>query len=96
VNVSGCLLVGALVALLEIRPVHRLARPFLGVGVLGGYTTFSAYTVEGRLLVSDGGPLVALLYVVGTLGAALLAVPLGGALTRAVVRPDGGHDEAAA
>ena len=42
VNTSGCLLIGVLMVLIvEARQGHRLVRPFLGVGVLGGYTTFS-------------------------------------------------------
>ena len=41
-NVSGCLLIGVLMVVIveRIRP-HPLVRPLLGVGVLGGYTTFS-------------------------------------------------------
>ena len=47
VNLTGCLAMGLLVAYLVARPgVHRLARPFLGVGVLGGWTTFSAFAVD--------------------------------------------------
>src|SRR4051794_22770193 len=44
VNVSGCLLIGVLmVVVTEVAPERRLLRPFAGVGVLGGYTTFSTY-----------------------------------------------------
>jgi CrcB protein len=47
VNASGCLLIGALmVVLLELTSAHWLLRPFLAVGVLGGYTTFSAFAVD--------------------------------------------------
>src|SRR6185295_14847300 len=46
-NVTGCLLLGVLmVYVLEVWPPRRYVRPFLGVGFLGGYTTFSTYTVE--------------------------------------------------
>jgi CrcB protein len=38
---------GALmVTITELTSPHRLVRPFLGVGVLGGYTTFSTYCVN--------------------------------------------------
>jgi CrcB protein len=61
-NVSGCLLIGVLMVLItEVWPAHRLVRPFLGVGVLGGYTTFSTYTVDiERLIAADstGGALL--------------------------------------
>ncbi|MEP6599861.1 MAG: CrcB family protein, partial [Actinomycetota bacterium] len=47
VNASGSLLIGVLlVLLLELTSPHRLARPFLGTGVLGGYTTFSTFSVD--------------------------------------------------
>ena len=70
VNVSGCFLIGVLLTLIaRFRPEQRLLRPFLGVGVLGGYTTFSTAIVE----VQQVGPL----YLGATLGGALLAVLAG-------------------
>ena len=52
INVSGCLLIGVLMVLLvEVWSPHRYARPFLGVGVLGGYTTFSTFAVDAVRLV---------------------------------------------
>ncbi|MGH4024025.1 MAG: fluoride efflux transporter CrcB [Pseudonocardiaceae bacterium] len=87
INVSGCLLIGVLmVTITELTSPHRLIRPFLGVGVLGGYTTFSTYSVEFlQLLGADrAGP--ALAYLVVTPLAALAAVWAGAAATRAVSR----------
>ena len=87
IDVSGCLLIGALVVVLtEVmgRP-HQLARPFFGVGLLGGYTTFSAYTTEALALLDDGATSTALTYLFGTLLAAVLAVQTGVVATRAVV-----------
>ncbi|MFB4310433.1 fluoride efflux transporter FluC [Actinomadura sp. GTD37] len=87
VNVSGCLLIGVLMVLVaELRRVHRLVRPFLGVGVLGGYTTFSTYTVDVQRAVEHGAPRVGLAYLALTLAAALAAVLAGARLTRALVR----------
>lgn len=48
INLTGCLLIGVLMAVIGARPVHPLVRPFLGVGVLGGFTTFSAYAVDAQ------------------------------------------------
>ncbi|SDN17106.1 fluoride efflux transporter FluC [Allokutzneria albata] len=78
INVLGCLLIGALMAL----PVKGLRRPFLGTGVLGGFTTFSGYAVETERLLAGGHLLTAALYVFGTLLAALAAVVLGARLAR--------------
>ena len=84
-NVTGCLLLAVLsVILLEVLPPHRYARPFLGVGVLGGFTTFSAYTSDARVLLQDGQGPMALLYLGGTVAAGLLAVVLGLSLTRSL------------
>jgi CrcB protein len=83
VNVSGCLLIGVLMAALRLLPArHRLVRPFLGVGVLGGFTTFSTYAVQSHELVRSGHPVVAMVYLGGTVLAALLAVVAGVFLVR--------------
>jgi CrcB protein len=86
-NVSGCLLIGVLmVHVVEVGRTHPLVRPFLGVGVLGGYTTFSTYAVQGDALLTGPRPLLALLYLFGSLAAALAAVALGVSLARGTVR----------
>src|SRR4051812_45780053 len=82
-NVSGCLLIGVLMVLItEVWAAHRLLRPFLGTGLLGGYTTFSTYSVDVQQLVAAGEARTALLYLAGTLIAALSAVYAGITLTR--------------
>jgi fluoride exporter len=81
-NVTGCLLIGVLMVLVNERIRHPLVRPLLGVGVLGGYTTFSTYTVDVQRLVAAGAARTALLYLIGTALAALAAVHLGVILTR--------------
>ncbi|KAF4405162.1 CrcB family protein [Streptomyces lycii] len=65
---------------------HPLWRPFLGTGVLGGYTTFSTYAVDIRTLLVDGAPGTAAAYAAGTLFAALAAVWAAVLLTRGAVR----------
>ncbi|WP_433429319.1 fluoride efflux transporter CrcB [Nonomuraea sp. CA-141351] len=85
VNVSGCLLIGVLmVVITEVRQAHRLVRPFLGVGVLGGYTTFSTYVVDVQRAVEAGAPLTGLVYLAATMAAALAAVAAGMWLTRRI------------
>lgn len=47
INVTGAFVLGVLmVAISERWRGHPLARPFFGTGVLGGYTTFSAFAVD--------------------------------------------------
>lgn len=78
INVAGCLLIGLLMPLLDGR---RLLRPFVATGVLGGFTTFSAYAVDVQR--ASGVPV---LYLVGTLVGALLAVWAGAAVTERLLR----------
>ena len=80
-NVSGCLLLGALMVVVLARP-SRYIRPFLGVGVLGGFTTFSAYIIDTHELISDGRTPLALLYLFGSVVAGLLACAAGMILVR--------------
>jgi CrcB protein len=83
VNVSGCLLIGVLmVVITEVVDAHRLVRPFLGVGLLGGYTTFSTATGDTLTLADSGRPLAALGYLLVTPLLAVLACGLGVVLTR--------------
>jgi fluoride exporter len=86
-NVLGCLLIGVLMVLItEVWAAHRLARPFLGVGFLGGFTTFSTYALETHGLLQPGTVGLAFGYLAGTLVAAMLAVVVGVWATRASVR----------
>jgi CrcB protein len=77
-NLAGCALLGALMQVITTRIApHRLVRPFLGTGVLGGFTTFSTYAVETQGLLAAGRPALAVAYVLGTLAGALAAVLFG-------------------
>ena len=83
-NVSGCLLLGVLMALIaDVLPPSRYLRPFLGVGVLGGYTTFSTYLLDVRNLLASGAAGTAAGYLVGSLLAGTAAVWVGISAVRA-------------
>lgn len=87
VNVSGCLALGILmVFVVDVWPPRRYVRPFLGVGVLGGYTTFSTYMLEARSLAVGGEERLAAVYLLVSLIAGLLAVWVAIVATRAAVR----------
>lgn len=86
-NVLGCALIGVLLVLVtEVWSAHRLLRPFVGVGLLGGFTTFSTYAVEVRELLAAGLAGLGLAYLVGTLLGCLAATVTGVALARRATR----------
>jgi fluoride exporter len=86
VNVAGCFSIGVLATLADehtwITPAARLA---LVTGLLGGFTTFSAFGLETFELVEDGRTLLALANVSASVAAGLAAVAVGVALTRQLV-----------
>ncbi|SCE23139.1 CrcB protein [Streptomyces sp. SolWspMP-sol7th] len=84
VNVVGCALIGVLMAVVaELRPhTHRLVRPFLGTGVLGGFTTFSTYAMDVRGLLVAERYAAAGACLFGTMAAAVLTVWGSASLTR--------------
>ena len=75
INVLGCALIGVLMVLItDVWRRQRLVRPFLGTGVLGGFTTFSAFSLETYELLRDGQLMVALGYAFGSVAAGVLGV----------------------
>lgn len=93
INVTGCALIGVLmVAITEVWQAHALVRPFLGVGILGGYTTFSTYIVDIQRALEAGAPRTALAYLAGTVVAALAAVYAGAHLMRLLFRRRPGRE----
>jgi CrcB protein len=86
INVVGCALIGILMVLVtDVLTQQRLLRPFLGTGVLGGFTTFSTYVVDIQRLVTAGHAVTALLYLATTIVGALLAVRATVTATRLVI-----------
>ncbi len=77
INVVGSLLLALLPALPVVRRRELLAVA-LGPGVLGGFTTLSVTSEQGRALLADGRPALAATYLLGTLAACLVAVAVAG------------------
>ena len=83
VNVLGSFAMGVLAVVLLDR-ASPLA-PFLLTGVLGGFTTFSAFSLDTLMLWERGEPGLALVYVILSVAASLLAVFAGLALGRSIL-----------
>jgi CrcB protein len=87
VNVTGSAGLGILLTVIVERvPRGRLARPLLGTGVIGAYTTFSTFTVDAALLAHNGRTGTAAAYVAASFTAGLAAAVLAVAVARGTVR----------
>jgi CrcB protein len=88
INLSGCFVIGVLAALAERRDLFSTdARLFLFTGLLGGYTTFSAFGFEGVNLLRRGEFFVAALYAVLSVLGGFAAVWLGHLLGLKIASP---------
>jgi len=78
INVIGSFAMGALVSWLALRSDDTTTlRLFLATGVLGGFTTFSAFSLDFAALVESGSPAAAFAYVGGSVFLSLVAIFLG-------------------
>jgi CrcB protein len=85
VNLSGAFAIGVVMQLVQSRTgMNPYARVFFATGILGGYTTFSAFAYETYALGRDGLALQSLVYGFGSVIAGVAAALLGILLTRAL------------
>jgi CrcB protein len=93
VNVSGSFSMGVLMAWVwSMERPHPRLRPFLGVGVLGGWTTFSSFALDAHTMLDAGRGGLLAAYVVASLVLGIAAVAAGlatGALGFGRHRPGG-------
>jgi CrcB protein len=83
VNIAGSLAIGLIAGWFALRGEGgQMLRSFLITGILGGFTTFSAFSLDAVLLWERGQPASAALYVVGSVMASIIAVFVGLALMR--------------
>jgi fluoride exporter len=88
INVTGSFLIGVVAELATSRAfgVTPLVRVFAATGILGGYTTFSTFSLDALVLVSDGAGLLAALYAAGSVALGLVAAYAGLVLARVAIR----------
>jgi CrcB protein len=77
VNIIGCFLIGMVFGLTDRGTLTPEWRLFLATGLIGGFTTFSAFSFETVGLLRDGQLLYASAYIVGTVIIGLLATFIG-------------------
>ena len=87
VNVVGSFVMGALAGYFAFRPgIGQHMRLFLTTGILGGFTTFSSFSLDAALLVERHSYGLAAGYIVGSVAAGMAALFFGLAVFRS-----GGH-----
>ena len=89
VNLVGCLALGLVIRWLQVSAVSPEVRPFLTIGVLGAFTTFSTFSYETMALLQEGQWLRAGLYMGGSVVLGLIAMVAGMALATAFARAGG-------
>ena len=76
VNVVGSLVMGVLVGVFAARSLTHW-QPFAMTGILGGFTTFSAFSLDAATLWTRGEAGLALVYVAASVALSLLAIAVG-------------------
>ena len=87
INISGSFIMGLAAAFFAFKADASWSQPirlFLTTGVLGGYTTFSAFSLDVVLLWERGEPLQAMVYVLGSVVLSVLGLFAGLALVRVI------------
>lgn len=83
INVTGSIIMGALIAALSRRHAPAIElRTFLATGILGGFTTFSAFSLEAVQLYERGAATLALVYVLASVILSIAGLAAGAALIR--------------
>jgi fluoride exporter len=85
VNVSGGFIMGVLTELMALKfSVSSEVRAFLTTGIMGGYTTFSTFSLESALLIQRQAYVTATCYVIGSAVLSIVALFAGLTLVRAI------------
>ncbi|MGY5765605.1 FluC/FEX family fluoride channel [Brachybacterium sp. DNPG3] len=77
VSVLGCLILGGLNGVLDVRRCPAWTVPLLGTGLCGGFTTVSGVVLEGSAMIGADFPILAFIYAMLTIVLCLAAIVLG-------------------
>lgn len=86
VNITGSLAMGLVAGWFAFRGEgEQLLRLFLTTGILGGFTTFSAFSLDVALLWERGQTATAIAYSLGSVGAAIIGIFIGLGIVRSLL-----------
>jgi CrcB protein len=78
VNIAGSLILGVLANIFALKAdPGQTWRLFLTTGMLGGFTTFSAFSLDAALMIERGTPILAALYILTSVAGSLAGFFLG-------------------
>ena len=86
VNLFGCLVIGVLYGMFEKIPVSAESRLFVVTGMLGGFTTFSAFSVESFQLFRSGQAAAAIAYILSSVAGGLLLTFAGALIAKTSIQ----------
>jgi len=85
VNLAGCFAMGLVAGLgMQAFPLSQDLKAFLATGILGGFTTFSAFSLDAVQMAERGEMAAAAAYVLASVAGSIAALVAGLALVRAV------------
>ncbi len=85
INIVGSILMGLFIGWFAMRGGAQALRLFVATGVLGGFTTFSSYSLEAVMLLERGDHAQAAAYIVGSVALGLAGLFAGLLLMRAIL-----------
>jgi len=86
VNILGCLLMGVLIEAVALKySISNVTRTFLTTGILGGFTTFSAFALDFSVLLQRKDVIQAWAYLGGSVSLSIAALLAGLSLARAIL-----------
>lgn len=77
INIVGSLLMGLFIALFAKHEISETWRAFLTIGILGGFTTFSAFSLDSVLLIERGQIGLAVIYIGASVTLSIMALGAG-------------------
>jgi fluoride exporter len=83
VNIAGSFAMGLLAVMLLEKVGNERLSPFLMTGILGGFTTFSAFSLDTVRLVENGQTTSAIYYIAGSVALSIAALMIGMGIARA-------------
>lgn len=82
VNIVGCLVIGVVIGLAEKFQLSNEWKLFLTTGILGGFTTFSAFSIDTITLFKSGQMMMAFAYILASVALGLIATYAAYTLTK--------------